>query len=121
MQSNGLPLRTDDHGDSSGAATGAGGHERWWRDELRRPAEWSSGPTDVDFFSFVARRRHDQLQRRPAARSPNLDALIELRNGAGALLASSNPADALDGAVTYNAAGGGTFYVAVKGPARAMR
>jgi PKD repeat protein len=114
MQSNGLPLRVDDHGNTSGTAsalagTTAGGMTSFVASGV------VERPTDVDFFSFVAGAGTISFSVAPANRSPNLDAVIELRNGAGTLLASSNPADALNGSVTYNATSGGTFYVAVKG------
>jgi PKD repeat protein len=114
MQSNGLPLRTDDHGGMSGAATALAGTSAGGITSFVASGVVER-PTDVDFFSFVADAGTISFSVAPASRSPNLDALIELRNSSGVLLASSNPADALDGSVTYNAAAGGTFYVAVKG------
>ena len=56
-------------------------------------------PTDADFFSFVAGAGTISFSVAPASRSPNLDAVLELRNAAGTLLASSNPADGLNGSV----------------------
>jgi PKD repeat protein len=114
MQSNGLPLRTDDHGSTIGTATALAGTSAGGITSFVASGVVER-PTDVDVFSFVAGAGVIGLSVAPAARSPNLDAVIELRNGAGTLLASSNPADALGGSVTYNAAAGGTFYVSVKG------
>jgi PKD repeat protein len=51
----------------------------------------------------------------PAARSPNLDVLLELRNSAGTLLASSNPTDALNGSLVTTVPAAGTYYVSVQG------
>ena len=114
MQSNGLPLRTDDHGNSSGAATGLAGTTAGGVTSFKASGVVER-PTDADFFSFVAGAGTISFAVAPASRSPNLDAVLELRNSAGTLLASSNPADGLNGSVTYNATSGGTFYVSVKG------
>ena len=114
MQSNGLPLRTDDHGNTIGTATALAGTSAGGITSFVASGVVER-PTDVDVFSFVAGAGMISFSVAPAARSPNLDAVIELRNGAGALLASSNPVDALGGSVTYNAVAGGTFYVSVEG------
>lgn len=114
MESNGLPLRLDDHGDTLGSATllagtSAGGITSYAaQGVIERPA-------DVDQFAFVAAAGTVTVSLAPAYRSPNLDALIELRNGAGTLLASANPTDALNATLSVNLPLAGTYYVAVRG------
>jgi PKD repeat protein len=48
-------------------------------------------------------------------RSANLDVLVELRNAAGAVLASANPVDALPASLSTSLAASGTYYVTVQG------
>jgi hypothetical protein len=50
-----------------------------------------------------------------AARSSNLDALLELRNSAGQLLASSNPVDALGADMSVVLPVAGTYYLHLRG------
>ena len=114
MEANGLPIRLDDHGDTIGNATPlqpglAGGLPALVADGVieRR--------TDVDVFAFSAGVGTLGVTVSPAARSANLDVLVELRNAAGDLLASANPVDALPASLGYNVAADGTFYVAVNG------
>jgi len=84
----GLPLRTDDHGNTASAATtltvtgGAFGTDGV-----------ISTRTDVDAFKFTAAYPGPvSITVDPAPVSPNLDIKLELRNSAGTLLASSDPA-----------------------------
>jgi PKD repeat protein len=114
MQSNGLPLRADDHGGTAASATPMGGTTSGGI------STFSAGgvierPTDVDMFSFVAGAGSATVTLSPAARSANLDALIELRNGAGILIASANPADALGASLSFNLPAAGTYYLSVQG------
>jgi PKD repeat protein len=114
MQSNGLPLRADDHGGTAGSATpltatvsgasvtlaGDGVIER---------------PGDVDMFSFSAAAGAASFSIVPAARSGNVDLRLELRNAAGTLLASANPADALGASIAATLPATGTYTLAVTG------
>lgn len=114
MQANGLPLRADDHGNTPGTAT-------------RLTGTTSGGLTsytvegvigragDVDVFAFASGAGSVSFTVSPAARSANLDAVLELYNGAGTLLASANPVDALNGNLTVVLPSAGTYYVAVRG------
>ncbi len=88
IASNGGTLVADDHGDTSASATALG-----------------SGPTlaasgliasdaDVDVFRVDLAAGAASFSALPAPVSPNLDILLELRNSAGAVLASNNPASA---------------------------
>jgi PKD repeat protein len=114
MASNGLPIRLDDHGDTiSGASALQAG-------SVNGMTTLDGGgvierPTDVDMFSFSSGAGTISLSVNPAVRSPNLDLRIELRNSAGALLASANPVDALTASLSYVAPVGGTFYLGVQG------
>lgn len=114
MQGNGLPLRTDDHGNSAGTATPMSGSASGGLTSLRGDGVIERS-TDVDVFSFVAGAGNASFTLSPAARSANLDAQIELRNAAGTLLASANPVDALGASVSVLLPSGGTYYVFVRG------
>jgi PKD repeat protein len=114
MQSNGLPLRADDHGNSAGTATPMGGTSSGGISILSASGVIER-PSDVDWFSFVAGAGNATITLSPAARSANLDALIELRNAAGTLLASANPADALNASLSFNLPAAGTYFVSVQG------
>lgn len=114
IEAYGAPIRLDDHGDSLGAASAL------------QPVSTGSGvvlvaegvierPSDVDVFSFASGVGTVTVDVGPAARSANLDLLIELRNGASALLASANPVDALPVTLTLAVASAGTYYVTVQG------
>jgi|JI10StandDraft_1071094.scaffolds.fasta_scaffold30075_3 PKD repeat protein len=113
-ESYGLPIRLDDHGDSTGTATPlkpvtVAGVTTLQGDGVIERA------SDVDYFSFSAAAGPISINVSPAARSPNLDVMIELRNSAGAVLASANPAEALNASLTHTAALAGTYYVTVQG------
>jgi PKD repeat protein len=114
MQNTGLPPRTDDHGNSTATATAM-------------PSTTANGvttftasgvierPTDVDFFSFAAGAGSVTINVSPAPRGPKLDVLATLRNGAGAVIATSNPTDSLPASIAANISTAGTYYVSVDG------
>jgi PKD repeat protein len=114
MQGNGLPLRADDHGNSAGTATPMGGTSSGGISSLSASGVIER-PSDVDWFSFTAGAGSTTVTLSPAARSANLDALIELRNGAGTLLASANPAEAINASLTFSLPTSGTYFVTVQG------
>jgi PKD repeat protein len=114
MAQNGLPLRDDDHGNTVAtatpmAATSAGGVNLY---DAQGVIE---RPSDVDMFSFTAGAGTVTVSLSPAARAPNLDALIELRSTSGTLLASANPADALNAGLSVLLPSAGTYVVSVQG------
>ncbi len=120
LQSNGLPLRADDHGNSAGtatllAATVAGSVASFSAEGVIERA------SDIDMFAFTSGAGTVSFSARPAVRSANLDVLIELRNAAGALLASANPVDGLPATLTATLASGGTYYVSVHGVGKGDR
>jgi PKD repeat protein len=114
MAQNGLPLRDDDHGNTVATATpmaasSAGGVNLY---DAQGVIE---RPSDVDMFSFTAGAGTVTVSLSPAARAPNLDALIELRSTSGTLLASANPADALNAGLSVLLPSAGTYVVSVQG------
>jgi hypothetical protein len=116
MQGNGLPLRTDDHGSSFGAATAMG--------TVRKAAGIVEQRTDVDVLSF--RRTcggRTTITVKPFETSPNLDVRVRLHTAGLAQLTSSNPAS---GEASFDLATGldatisrkltaGTYYLTVDG------
>ncbi len=114
MNANGLPTRADDHGNTVATATALAAST------LNGISSFGAEgvierPGDVDMFRFSSGAGTISLNVTPAARSANLDVLIELRDGNGTLLASANPSNALPAALNYGTAAPGTFYVAVRG------
>jgi PKD repeat protein len=114
MQNTGLPIRVDDRGNTAATASplsastvngvtslaGGGVIER---------------PGDIDFFSFVSGVGTATININPAPRGPKLDILATLRDGAGNVLSTSNPVDALPATLAANIAAAGTYYVTVDG------
>ncbi|MFZ9630254.1 MAG: PKD domain-containing protein [Ilumatobacteraceae bacterium] len=88
--SNGLPLRTDDHGNAAGTATALQGS----------PATVDGiigGRTDVDAFTISASAGAATFSVIPAPTSPDLDVKLELRDSNGTLVASDDPASGSTG------------------------
>ncbi len=84
MAGNGLVVAGDDHGNGPSTAT------------VLSDASFIvdgiiSTPTDTDVFTFTSGGGSMTLAASPATVSPNLDLSMELRTGAGALVAASNP------------------------------
>ena len=114
MEANGLPIRLDDHGDTQATATvlaptTAGGINSYGVSGV------IERPVDVDMFSFAAAAGPVTVTLDPASRSPNLDALVTLRNAAGTVLASANPTEALNAGISFSVTTAGTYYVSVQG------
>jgi PKD repeat protein len=113
MAANGLPTRADDHGGTNATATRIAGVTASGVTTLEAGG-FIERSGDVDAFSFVAAAGAIAFSVAPARRSPNLDIRAELRDGAGTVLASANPADALGSTLSATTAGG-TFFIAVTG------
>ena len=84
---NGLAAAADDHGNGVSTAT------------VLTDAEFTldsiiGTPADTDVFIFSTTGGSMTLSANPATVSPNLDISMEVRNGAGALVAASDPASA---------------------------
>lgn len=114
MAGNGLPLRADDHGNSTATATPLAGTSSGGMTPLSIEGVIER-PSDIDVFSFSSGAGTVSFNVSPAARSGNLDLLIELRNGSNALLASANPPDALPAALSFTLASAGTYFLTVQG------
>ena len=114
MQSNGLPLRADDHGNTAGTATVLSGAGSNGVTDLSASGVIER-PTDVDTFAFSAGAGTATFSIAPAARSANLDAWVTLRDAAGTLLASVNPVDALGASFSVTLPSAGAYYLSVQG------
>jgi PKD repeat protein len=114
MAANGLPLRADDHGDGAGTATPLAGSSAGGLTTFAAEGVIER-PSDVDWFSFTSAAGTISFSVTPAARSANLDLLVELRDGAGNLLASANPVDALPASLSHVVPLPGTFHLTVQG------
>jgi PKD repeat protein len=108
IQNYGLPYRTDDHGNTAAAATVLpAGSAISASGRIERN-------TDVDVFAFNSGSGTINVSVVSAPRGPNLDILVELRNSAGALLATANPTNLLSATLTASVSSG-TYYLHVKG------
>ncbi|WP_421694069.1 PKD domain-containing protein [Aestuariivirga sp.] len=113
-QSFGLPLRSDDYGSTTAAATAfaatpSGAAATGSMNGVLETA------ADRDVFAVFAGAGSFSATAAPAARAANSDLVFTLMNSAGAVLAASNPANALNAALTYTIAAQGTYYIEVKG------
>ncbi len=118
IQANGLAYRADDHGDTTGTATALGGSGSLSASGIISTA------ADVDYFAFTASAGSLSVTATPASVAPNLDILFELRDSAGNLLTSTNPAAAmtnndtatgLNATISYSLPATGTYYLAISG------
>ena len=114
MQGNGLPLRADDHGNTAATATALAGVSSGATSTASAKGVIER-PTDVDVFAFTAAAGSATITLSPAARSANLDALLTVRDAAGNVLSTANPADALNASTTITLPAAGTYYVFVQG------
>lgn len=114
MQANGLPLRTDDHGGSTGTATVLAGSATGGMVSASATGVVER-PGDVDLFAIAAGAGSASFTVSPAARSANLDVLARLTDAAGTVLATANPADALNATMSVTLPAAGTYYLSVTG------
>lgn len=114
MGSNGLAHRADDHGSTSASATPLAGTTANGVTTLAATGVVER-PSDVDVFAFTAGAGAASFGLAPAARSANLDAQLDLHNGAGQLLASVNPLEALNATLSTTLPSAGTYYLSVRG------
>ncbi|MFA6135276.1 MAG: putative Ig domain-containing protein [Phycisphaerae bacterium] len=70
---------------------------------------------DTDDYQFTAPAGLVRIEGAPAATSPNLDMVLELKDAGGTVLASSNPGPALGAALSHALPAGGTYFLSVKG------
>lgn len=85
--SNGLSIRTDDHGNTAATATVLSGSS-FAADGVITTA------TDIDVFAFTASAGPATIAVDPAPTSPDLDIRLDIRNTGGELVASIDPASA---------------------------
>jgi hypothetical protein len=71
-------------------------------------------PTDADFYGFSTTGGGINITVTPADPSPNLDVSIEVQNPSGGVLATSNPADALNASILVSLPAG-NYYLKVQG------
>jgi PKD repeat protein len=114
MGTNGLPVRLDDHAGSLGGATALAGSVNGSLVSLRGEGIIER-PGDVDVFAFSAGAGTATFNAAPAARAPNVDLKLELRNASGVVLASANPGTALPASISFALPAEGTYYLAVAG------
>jgi hypothetical protein len=117
MQTFGLPLRADDHGDRTSSSTAlksttvAGQAVQAGQGVIERP-------DDLDMFSFSAVAGTVVVAVAPAAREANLDLVVTLRNRTGTVMATANPTEQLGAALSAVLPAAGTYYVTVQGTGR---
>ena len=114
IQQFGLPLRADDHGDTFATATPLTAVTNAGVTALSS-AGVISARGDIDMFSFSSGPGTITLNINPATRSPNLDISAELYDANGALLATSNPLDALNASIVLNSPNGGAYFLKIDG------
>jgi PKD repeat protein len=114
MQSNGLPLRADDHGNTTASATVLSGSSAGGLSTLAAQGVIERAG-DVDVFSFAAGAGSASFSVSPAVRSPNLDVIATLRDAAGTVLATANPADAVNAIFSATLPANGTYTLSVQG------
>lgn len=114
----GAPLLADDHADTIAGATLAS------RGTTVAATGMITTAADVDVFRVTAAPGQATFSVAPAPAGPNLDLLLELRTGSGALLARDDPpaakvssavASGLGASITTNLVSGGDLYLFVSG------
>lgn len=115
MNTYGLPLRADDYGNTVATATALTGTPSGSGVTSYVVAGIITSALDVDMMSLQAVPGTLSLTLSPATRSANLDALVTLYTSNGAVLATSNPVDALNAALTYTLTTAGLYIVGVRG------
>ncbi len=113
-QTYGLPLRTDDHGDTLATATAPTGTSSGGVTTFSTQGVIERA-SDIDVFTLTANAGPISLALSPTNRSANLDGVLTLMNSAGTVLATSNPVDTLNGSISVTLPAAGTYYVSVRG------
>lgn len=114
MQNNGVIFAADDFGNTMATAepliaTAVNGLNTY---DIKGVIET---PSDVDYFKFSSGAGTISINAAPFERSPNLDILIQLQDANGVVLAESNPATLLTGAISINVPAAGTYYLSIQG------
>ena len=109
MQSNMLPLRADDHGDATATASSmSGGATLSASGVIERRS-------DADVFRFAAGAGAVSFSLAFTSPAPNLDALLELLDANGNVIASDNPSTLIAASVTATLPADGNYYLRVSG------
>ncbi len=108
IQSNGLSFRTDDHGNSSAAATYLPAGTQLSVEGILETN------TDADVFAFTTGAGSISVSASPVQYGPNVDLLVELRDASGTLVSSGNPVDTL-GVTLAPTVSAGTYFLTVRG------
>jgi PKD repeat protein len=116
IQSRGGPLRADDHGDSTGAATALSATPSGGLTALSGSGVIHTA-ADIDYFAFDAGAGNLTISVAPAAiaRSSNLDAGMDLLDSAGRVIASAAPAATLNATISTALPAPGRYYLVVGG------
>jgi hypothetical protein len=108
---NGFGFRKDDHGNSAASAT-----------ELKAKAGKTAKVAqrgligqmnDTDWFTFDAKAGPASFTVNVPAPFNNLDAKVQLRNGAGKVIATANPGNAFNAPLNFRIKQAGTYYVVI--------
>ncbi len=113
-QSYGLPLRTDDYGNTAGTAAALGGTSAGGITSASAQGIIERAG-DADAFAFSAGPGTLNVSLTPSNRAPNADLALTLLNDAGTTLGTQNPVDALNATLSYQIVTPGTYYLTVKG------
>lgn len=106
---NGFGCRSDDHGDTTGTATALAKVGNAWSG-----AGLIGTNSDVDAFSFTVTAADSyRIVANAAAVGPNLDAVLELRDSAGQVIASADPQTAQNAQLLESLVPG-NYYLSVK-------
>ena len=108
MVSYGALLRADDAGGTIATATVLAGSG------TLTAAGLVGAGGDADYYKVACGAGALTVSVATAERGPDLDVALELQDGAGTVIASSNPADLLTASLSANV-GAGTYYLVVKG------
>ncbi len=108
IQSQGLLLRPDDHGNTASSATALP------TSSVLAAVGVIEQRSDIDVFRFISGGGQLSLDIRPENSGPDLDILVQVKDGNGATIISSNPVDALAVNLTATLASG-YYYLWVEG------
>lgn len=108
IQSNGLSLRPDDHGNDAASATRLPSGGRLDVDGVLETG------SDVDVFVFNAEAGFLRISVLPVKLGPNVDLHAELRDSSGILILADNPSESLGASVALTVPAG-TYSLSVRG------
>ncbi len=114
IQTYGLPLKADDHGNAPLNATAMTAQEVA-PNTLLSTSGVITTRTDVDMFSFMAGAGSYTFDVLPAPFSPNLDIKVQLFDSNNQLMATVNPVDLLTASFSGNFAVAGEYFLSIQG------